>query len=80
MGKKLLVSVIMALAMIVGITNSAKACHGVALMGFSATVNATGVTVNASSDPATCGCGPYYMEVELACFSSANFTGAVDKV
>lgn len=76
MGKKLLVSVIMALAMIVGITNSAKACHGVALMGFSATVNATGVTVNASSDPATCGCGPYYMEVELACFSSANFTGA----
>lgn len=53
----------------------AHACHGVALVGFSATTNGTSVTVNGSSNSATCGCGPYYMEVELACFSAANFTG-----
>ncbi|MDQ3109327.1 MAG: gliding motility-associated C-terminal domain-containing protein [Bacteroidota bacterium] len=53
----------------------ARACHGVTLVGFSATTNGSSVTVNGSSDGATCGCGPYYMEVELACFSTANFTG-----
>lgn len=53
----------------------AKACHGVPLIGFTATTNGSSVTVNASSDPATCGCGPYYMEVQLACFSAANYTG-----
>jgi gliding motility-associated-like protein len=53
----------------------AKACHGVALIGFSATNNGSGITVNGSSDAATCGCGPYYMEVEVACFSASNFTG-----
>jgi len=54
----------------------ASACHGVALVGFSASVSGGNVIVNGSSDPATCGCGPYYMEVELACFSASNFTGA----
>lgn len=51
------------------------ACHGVGLVGFSATTNGSSVTVNGSSDPATCGCGPYYLEVELACFTAANLTG-----
>jgi gliding motility-associated-like protein len=55
--------------------NEAKACHGVPLVGFSATTNGTSVIVNGSSNAATCGCGPYYMEVELACFSASNFTG-----
>jgi gliding motility-associated-like protein len=53
----------------------AFACHGVALVNYSVTNTGSSITVNGSSDPATCGCGPYYMEVELACFSSANFTG-----
>ncbi|HET6993131.1 MAG TPA: hypothetical protein VFJ43_17485, partial [Bacteroidia bacterium] len=53
----------------------AEACHGVALVGFSASTNGSSVTVSGSSDAATCGCGPYYMEVEIVCFSSANFTG-----
>jgi len=75
MSKKLLVSVVMLIVVLVGFTNTAKACHGVALVGFNTVVGATSVTVNGSSDPATCGCGPYYMEVELACFSAANFTG-----
>lgn len=75
MSKNLLVGCVIALLCVLGFNNTAKACHGVALVGFSATVGASSVTVNGSSDPATCGCGPYYMEVELACFSAANFTG-----
>lgn len=52
-----------------------KACHGLPLVGYSAVVGPTGVTINASSDPATCGCGPYWLEVEVTCLSTANFTG-----
>lgn len=76
MSKRLLVSVGIAAMLILGISQSAMACHGVALVGFSTTNNGTSITVNGSSDSPTCGCGPYYMEVELACFSAANFTGA----
>jgi gliding motility-associated-like protein len=48
----------------------AKACHGLALVNYSVSVGPTGVTINGSSDAATCGCGPYWMEAELTCFSS----------
>lgn len=75
MGKNLLVGCVIALLCVLGFNNTAKACHGVALVGFSAVVGPSSVTINGSSDAATCGCGPYYMEVELACFSAANFTG-----
>lgn len=76
MSKNLLVGWIAAFMLVFGFSNTANACHGVALVGFSTTVGPTSITVNGSSDAATCGCGPYYMEVELACFSAANFTGA----
>lgn len=42
-----------------------QACHGLALIGVSYTANSTGITINASSDAASCGCGPYYMEVQV---------------
>lgn len=54
--------------------NSARACHGLALVNYNFSVGATGVTVNGSSDAATCGCGPYWMQVELSC-TSAGLTG-----
>lgn len=75
MGKSLLVGCLITLMCVLGFSTTAKACHGVALVGFSTTNNGNSITVNGSSDAATCGCGPYYMEVELACFSAANFTG-----
>jgi gliding motility-associated-like protein len=75
MSKNLLVGCVVAFMFLLG-TNTAKACHGVSLIGFSTTVGPSSITVNGNSDAATCGCGPYYMEVELACFSAANFTGA----
>ena len=54
----------------------ANACHGLALIGYNVSNNGSSITINASSDAATCGCGPYYIEVELVCFNAANFTGA----
>jgi len=45
----------------------AKACHGLPLQNYLVTIGATGVTINGSSNPATCGCGPYWLQTELAC-------------
>lgn len=73
--KQILFRIIVLFALIGLSASEAYACHGVALVGFNVSNNGSSVTVNANSDPATCGCGPYYMEVELACFSAANFSG-----
>lgn len=55
--------------------HDANACHGVALVSPTFTNTGSSIIVNGSSDAATCGCGPYYMEVEVACFSASNYTG-----
>ena len=52
------------------LSKTAKACHGLALVNYSISAGPTGITINGSSDAATCGCGPYYMEAELTCFSA----------
>ncbi|MCC6182394.1 MAG: T9SS type A sorting domain-containing protein [Bacteroidia bacterium] len=39
-----------------------KACHGLALVNVSYTISSTGITISGASDPATCGCGPYWMQ------------------
>lgn len=64
------------LSLVFLLTYSAKsyACHGTGLLNITQTPSASGVTVNADSDPATCGCGPYRMEVEVICMN-ASFTG-----
>lgn len=54
---------------------SAHACHGVIIGNPTQTINSTNVVINGNSDAATCGCGPYWMEVELTC-NPAGFTGA----
>ncbi|MDP1803012.1 MAG: SprB repeat-containing protein, partial [Bacteroidota bacterium] len=56
------------------ISYQVRACHGLALMNYNVTVGPTGVTVNGSSNGATCGCGPYWMQVEIAC-TVAGLTG-----
>ncbi len=53
----------------------ANACHGVALISPTVSAGPSDVTINASSDAASCGCGPYYMEVEIS-LSPTGFTGA----
>jgi len=60
-----------------GVQRSAEACHGVALVSPVFTVGSSSVTISGNSNPATCGCGPYYMEVQLACFSAANYAPVI---
>lgn len=55
-------------------TQLVKACHGLALVNYNYNIGATGVTVNGSSNSATCGCGPYWMQVEISC-TAAGLTG-----
>ncbi len=69
MMKKLPLFLIAFFIVSVGI-REAKACHGLALVNYSVTTGPTGVTINGSSDAATCGCGPYWLEAELTCFST----------
>lgn len=76
MRKKLFLALFALSAMLANV-QQAKACHGVPLVGFAAAVVGSNVIVNANSDPSTCGCGPYYMEVQLACFSPANFATTI---
>lgn len=64
-----------AILMIFAGVKTANACHGVLIVGPTQTVNATDVVINGSSDPATCGCGPFWMEVEVTC-NPSGFTGA----
>jgi gliding motility-associated-like protein len=47
-----------------------RASHGLPLVGMSYTIGATGVTVSASSDAATCGSGPFWMQTKVSCSPS----------
>jgi gliding motility-associated-like protein len=63
-----------ALFLVLGFTQDAKACHGTPLLGVTFTPTATGIDIDGQSDGATCGCGPYFMQAEVA-FTAACFTG-----
>lgn len=43
------------------------ACHGQPLQNLTIVPGPTGVTINANSSPATCGCGPYWMQAQVSC-------------
>lgn len=62
-----------AIALFIG-TNAAHACHGIALVGIVETNTGSAMTLNGNSDSPTCGCGPYYVEVEVTC--QPTFAGA----
>ncbi len=71
---KQLKSILLITALITLVTvNRVKACHGQPLLNYVVTVGSTGVTINANSSPATCGCGPYWIQTEISC--SPNFIG-----
>ena len=63
---KILKVSLVAISLILGV-NKAKACHGLPLQNYVVSVGATGVTINANSDPSTCGCGPYWLQTEISC-------------
>ncbi len=52
---------------VLGSSNKAVACHAIALVNTSITLTPTGVLTNASSDSPTCGCGNYWLDVEVEC-------------
>lgn len=51
-----------------------KATHGLPLVNLNYTISATGITISAEADPASCGAGPYWMQVEVACSQSMTAT------
>jgi hypothetical protein len=50
-----------------------KATHGLPIVNLSYTISSTGITVSGESDLATCGSGPYWMQVEVT--STGSLTG-----
>ncbi len=50
------------------------ASHAFPLVNYTFTPGPLGITVNASSNGATCGGGPYWMQIEVSC-SPTGFTG-----
>jgi Secretion system C-terminal sorting domain len=74
MQKNYLCTVILFLLLSI-VPESVKACQGAALQNYFVSIGPNGITINANSSPAVCGCGPYWMETEIICFSSGNFSG-----
>lgn len=72
---RLLKAICVVVVMLFAGMKSAYACHGVAIVNPTGTLSPTDITINGGSDPATCGCGPYWMEVEVTCDPN-GFTGA----
>ncbi|MGL5891474.1 MAG: gliding motility-associated C-terminal domain-containing protein [Bacteroidia bacterium] len=72
--RRLLLPLFLLMALLFGAAQQAKACHALPIINVVATVSPTGITITGDSDPATCGCGPYWMEVEVAC-SPSSFIG-----
>lgn len=50
------------------------ATHGLPIVGLTGTVGGGGLTVTGGSDAATCGSGPYWMQVEIVC-TAGGLTG-----
>ena len=69
--KKLFFTLLFILQLAIG---NLQAGHGMALVNPSFTVGPTGLTFTASSNAATCGGGPYWLQVELRC-TAGQLTG-----
>lgn len=57
------------------VTEDIYACHAMAVQNFNLTVTANGVEVDADSQSPTCGCGAYWLDIEVRCIDE-NFDGA----
>lgn len=68
---------LLTLVLMFGVSNSAQACHAMAVINtqVQALGNGTGVQVTATSQSATCGCANYWLDVEVRCMGEA-FDGA----
>lgn len=66
---------ILVLSFLLLISNVSSACHGMALVNYNWSISGNNLVINANSDSPTCGCGPYYLEVNLSC--TPNFTSPI---
>lgn len=71
---KLFLKLIVA-TLIVFASNEVSACHALAVTGFNVTNVAGGIEVDANSTSPTCGCGAYWLDIEIRCLNE-NFDGA----
>ncbi|MDX1652724.1 MAG: PKD domain-containing protein [Brumimicrobium sp.] len=55
-----------------------KACHALAVTNYNLNVTGTGVQVNASSTSPTCGCGDFWLDVEIRCMGEPFDAGPFD--
>ena len=72
--KKLIVNLFI-IILFVFISESIHACHAMSVVNFELTVTANGVDVDADSQSPTCGCGDYWLDIEVRCIDE-NFDGA----
>jgi subtilisin-like proprotein convertase family protein len=79
--RKNILFAILAGIFLIALSEKAIACHSLPLVGLTFTPANGGtllpgqnLVINGSSDAATCGCGDYYMEIELIC-NLQTFTG-----
>jgi gliding motility-associated-like protein len=67
--RKLLQSIFVLMAMI-GSVEFTRACHAIALVNFTQQqMVAGGINVTAASDSPTCGCAPYWLDIEVRCLN-----------
>lgn len=62
---------ILALSFVFCFSQFLKASHGLPLVNSTYTIGSTGITVAGSSDPATCGSGPFWMQTKVSCNPAA---------
>lgn len=72
---KNLLHILVLFGVLLAYSNESKACHALALVNPQLNPITGGVEVTASSDSPTCGCAPYWMDVEVRCMGEP-FDGA----
>jgi gliding motility-associated-like protein len=75
---KKLLQIIVASLFIFFAQSKAHACHALAVQNYNLTVVAGAVEVDASSTQPTCGCGVYWLDVEIRCIGEAFDAGPFD--
>ena len=61
------IRIIFLLSLLISFSQLLKASHGLPLVNATYTVGTAGITVTASSDAATCGSGPFWMQTKVSC-------------
>lgn len=76
---KNLLHIIFLIAILFTYSNESKACHALAVQNYTLSNGGNGsINVNASSSSPTCGCGVYWLDVEIRCLGEPFDAGPFD--